>query len=137
MKLVLDTNVLVAGMIHASGPPGRIVDQIRGGSLTPVVDDRIVAECTTVLRRPRFKTYFSDSQVRDILEFIRTDAERVVAGAVAESLPDRADIPFLEVALSADVPLVAGNLRDFPEHLRQGATVLSPAEFVGTLSAGR
>ncbi len=31
MRLVLDTNVLVSGLIGAGGPPGRIVDLLRSG----------------------------------------------------------------------------------------------------------
>ena len=50
-----------------------------------------------------------------------------------EDQPDPDDEPFLEVALSAGVPLVTGNLRDFPTSLRQGVHVLSPADFLKTL----
>jgi putative PIN family toxin of toxin-antitoxin system len=130
VKLVLDTNVLVSGMINPAGPPGRIVDRVRIGALTLVVDDRILAEYTRVLRRRRFAGYFSNSQVRDVLAFLYAEAERMVAGIAVGELPDPEDTPFLEIALTAEVPLVSGNLADFPGELRRGAMVLSPAEYV-------
>jgi putative PIN family toxin of toxin-antitoxin system len=134
MKLVLDTNVLLSGMINPAGPPGQILDRIRTGRLVLVVDDRILAEYTQVLRRPRFAAYFSRAQLRDAVAFLHADSIRVIAEHVVSGLPDPDDAPFLELALTADAPLVTGNLKDFPKAKRTGATVLSPAEFVGLLA---
>ena len=39
MTIVLDTNVLVSGMIVANHPPGRIIDLLRVGSVRLAVDD--------------------------------------------------------------------------------------------------
>ena len=44
MKIVLDTNVLISGMLNPSGPPGGIVDFLRTCVLLLVIDDRIIAE---------------------------------------------------------------------------------------------
>lgn len=66
-RIVLDTNVLVSGMINPNGPPGRIVDLIREGLVELVVDDRILAEYSQVLSRPKFNPYFHAGDVRDIL----------------------------------------------------------------------
>ena len=128
MKLVLDTNLLVSGMINPGGPPGIIVDRIRAGTITLVVDDRILDEYARALQRPRFARYFSGSQVRDVLAYVVSDSEHIVANVTVGSLPDPDDSPFLEIALTAKVPLVSGNLDDFPEQQRRGADVRSPAE---------
>ena len=42
MKVVVDTNVLVSGLINSDGYPGRIVDLLRADALQVVVDDRIL-----------------------------------------------------------------------------------------------
>ena len=53
MKVVVDTNALVSGLINAQGGPGRIVDLLRVDVLQVVVDDRILAEYRDVwLARP-------------------------------------------------------------------------------------
>ncbi|PIY26102.1 MAG: putative toxin-antitoxin system toxin component, PIN family, partial [Deltaproteobacteria bacterium CG_4_10_14_3_um_filter_51_14] len=31
MKIVLDTNVMISGMLNPSGPPGKIIDLLRSG----------------------------------------------------------------------------------------------------------
>jgi predicted nucleic acid-binding protein len=44
LRIVLDTNVLVSGLLSPHGPPGRIFDLLLGGKLTLVFDDRLLAE---------------------------------------------------------------------------------------------
>jgi uncharacterized protein len=112
MRIVLDTNVLVSGLISPHGPPGRLVDMVVGGSLAILVDDRILREYAEVLTRPRFG--FDRATALQFVALLAEAAERVDASHVAISLPDSDDAPFLEVAVagSADV-LVTGNARHF------------------------
>ena len=46
---VVDTNVLVSGLLSPFGPPGRIVDLLQAGGLRLAADDRIEAEYRDVL----------------------------------------------------------------------------------------
>lgn len=130
MRIVLDTNVLVSGAINAFGAPGRIVDLVREGHLELVVDDRILAEYAEVLHRPKFKRYFRTADIRDILAFLNSHAHYVVSTVQIPDLPDPDDASFLEVALTAAVPLITGNIRDFPSILRRKVRVYSPADFL-------
>ena len=52
MQIVLDTNVLVSGLLSATGPPGRIVEAALAGHLQLVFDMAIRREYEDVLRRP-------------------------------------------------------------------------------------
>ena len=132
-RIVLDTNVLVSGMISAFGPPSRIVDRIREGHVELVVDDRILSEYAEVLSRPKFRVYFSVHEVRKIILFLERNMDYTVPIVHVGDLPDGDDAPFLELALSAGVPLVTGNTRHFPEACRRSADVLTPAQFVDVL----
>jgi len=64
VKIVLDTNVLISGMLSPSGPPGKIIDLLRSGALQLVVDDRILSEYTDVLRREYFLDISGDPNAR-------------------------------------------------------------------------
>ena len=130
MKAVLDTNVLVSGLIRANGPPGRLVDWVRAGILFPVVDDRILEEYADVLRRPELTRYLFRSDAEAILDYLNRHAEHMVSAVQIDGLPDPDDAVFLEVALAADVPLVTGNKRHFPPGLRRDCPVMSSAEFL-------
>lgn len=130
MKLVLDTNVLVSGILSARSHPGRIIDWIRSAKLTSVVDDRILAEYSEVLQRPYFRRYFSLHEAQTVLEFLRHESEYVVCSANIPDLPDPDDAAFLEAALTLSAPLITGNIRHFPKEKRRGCIVYSPHQFV-------
>ena len=53
MRVVLDTNVLVSGLLTPSGPCGQIVELVLDGVLDLCVDGRILDEYEDVLRRPK------------------------------------------------------------------------------------
>jgi putative PIN family toxin of toxin-antitoxin system len=128
--VVLDTNVLVSGIINPHGPPGCVVDLLRAGELRLAVDERILAEYADVLRRHHLAPYFAGHDIEHIIEYLRGNSERVIATTRIADLPDANDAPFLEVAKAADAVLVTGNGRHYPAKKRRGATVETPAEFM-------
>jgi uncharacterized protein len=130
MKIVLDTNVLISGMLNPSGPPGRIVDLLRSGALQLTVDDRILHEYTDVLRRDYFLRYFGKSEREDVIEYVVKNSFYILSNVVVHDLPDPGDVAFLEIALTAQVPLITGNLKHYPEKTRMGCTVVSPKQFI-------
>lgn len=130
MKIVLDTNVLISGILKPSSPPGRIVDFLRSGVLQLVVDDRILAEYTDVLRRDYFLQYFEKSAREDVIEYLSKNSYYTSSRVVVHNMPDEGDTPFLEIALSEEVPLITGNLKHYPKRLRRNCIVLSPKQFI-------
>ena len=94
------------------------------------MDDRVFAEYADVLRRRPFRRYFSLAEAETLLDFLSSDSERIVATVLISTLPDAGDIPFLETALSAEAPLVTGNLKHFPAHLCQGCPIFTPRRFI-------
>jgi putative PIN family toxin of toxin-antitoxin system len=131
MKVVLDTNVIVSAVLTTHGVCAQILDMITEGVFGIYVDDRILAEYDSVLRRPRLHLIPDDAA--EVVEWIRSVAERVGAVPLLAELPDPGDIPFLEVAASAGAILVTGNTRHYPKRSRVGVTVLSPREFIELL----
>ncbi|MBI4229249.1 MAG: putative toxin-antitoxin system toxin component, PIN family [Planctomycetes bacterium] len=126
MRIVLDTNVLVSGLLSPYGPPGELVRMAAAGRLILCHDARILAEYREVLARPKFG--FDREHVDAVLVQIHAAGEAVAAGPLPRRLPDPDDEPFLEVALAAGAAcLVTGNLRHFPAAARSGMRVVSPA----------
>jgi uncharacterized protein len=129
MKIVLDTNVLVAGLLSPFGPCGDIVRMMSSGSLTLCMDARILSEYREVLKRPKFG--FDQDKVAAILDYIEHHGWVVGAALLSLPLRDRDDEPFLEVAVSGGADyLVTGNAAHFPSELFQGVKVISPADFL-------
>jgi putative PIN family toxin of toxin-antitoxin system len=132
-RAVFDTNVVVSGFLSPAGPPGRIVEWLRNGSVLAVLDDRIMAEYDEVLKRPQFG--LPVSEVNLVLVAIRAQAFWIEATAnhTMRGLPDPDDAAFLECALAAGVPLVTGNLRHFPKSVAKDIIVITPAQFVASV----
>lgn len=125
MRVVLDTNVLVSGVLTPGGVCHRILEMVRDDVLIPCVDGRILEEYEAVFLYPKLSPVRGSSL--EILSFLRTVAVRVGAVPLAASLPDPSDLPFLEVASAASAVLVTGNIRHFPKGVRGGVVVDTPA----------
>jgi len=131
VKIVLDTNVLVSGLLSPYGAPGQIVQMIVAGRVSLCYDARILSEYREVLLRPEFS--FAARDVESLLEQIRVSGEPEAATPLPATLPDPDDAPFLEVALAAKAEyLVTGNARHFPVGSRCGVRVVSPSEFLSS-----
>lgn len=130
MRIVLDTNVLISGMINPFGPPGRIVDLLRAGVINLAVDDRILLEYKEVLHRPDIRKYFSTADRESILVYLSKNSEFVIPTRQVINLPDPSDAPFIEVALEAELMLVTGNTKHFPKKERQEVLVEAPIDFI-------
>lgn len=134
MRVVIDTNVVVSGIINPHGPPARVLDAVLARAVLVLHDDRILDEYRQVLRRPVFG--FAPGHIDALLDFIEASGEHISTRDIGVVLPDPTDLPFLEVAVlgSADA-LVSGNLKHFkPKMGRYKVNVCSPNEFVRKLS---
>jgi len=129
MKVVLDTNVLVAGLLSPFGPCGEIVRMVSSEELTLALDARILTEYREVLARPKFK--FDHDRITAILDLVEHCGVIVAASPLTQPLPDPDDEPFWEVAIAARVAcLLTGNQVHFPSASCQGIVVLPPSDFL-------
>ncbi len=132
MKIVLDTNVLVSGLLSPYGAPAGIVGMISSGVLRLCYDARIMVEYQDVLARPKFQ--FDQKKVKDLLVFAQQSGEVVAASPLNARLPDVHDEIFLEVALAGRAEfLITGNIKHFSAPSRHGVNVVTPQEFLDLL----
>jgi len=124
---VLDTNVLVSGLISAKGPLGRLIDAVLARRLQIAFDDRILQEYKAVLARPKFQ--FKPADVTAFWEILPFQCHLVAMPVEDLQASDPDDTKFLEVATATESKtLVTGNTRHYPEKSRGDVIILSPAE---------
>ena len=129
MRVVLDTNVLVSGLLSPFGTCGDIVRMLTSGTFVLCVDARILLEYDDVLRRPKFD--IAPAQADILMAYIEAFSEVYATVPLDRPLPDADDNPFLEVAAAAGAHcLITGNLKHFPERYRAGVRVQSPRQFL-------
>ena len=129
MMIVLDTNVIVSGILRPFSKASLILTLIADGTVQVAYDLRLLSEYRDVLNRPKFN--FAKENVEAFLTQVEQEGFLVSVKPLKIHLPDPDDEPFLEVAVARKVEaIVTGNKRHFPKKEYRGVRILSPAEFL-------
>src|SRR3972149_3156949 len=114
MKVVLDTNVLISGMINLEGTPAQILNLLINGRIAILYDSRILKEYFEVLNRRKFG--FKQSVFVPFLDYIKNEGEYITAGPINKIFKDKDDKMFYEVAKTGKAKcIVTGNKNHYPE----------------------
>jgi putative PIN family toxin of toxin-antitoxin system len=131
MRIVLDTNVLVSGLIFG-GVPGRILAAWADGAITLVISPDILEEYRRVGRELAKGREELVETLDALMALLTVNAVVVNAPPLAEPVcADRDDDKFLAAALAAEAPLIVSG----DKHLLQlsgwrGIEVWKPRPFV-------
>jgi len=131
MLVVLDTNVIVSGILNATGNPGKILDLILNNQIQIAYDDRIINEYAAVLARSEFQ--LSPAKVNPIITFLELTGRFIEKPepCVIDHFPDEKDLPFVEVLIASQAQaIVTGNSRHFQALIDHGWLVLTPTQFI-------
>lgn len=136
MRVVVDTGVLVSGLIRPAGPVGEVLQALRDGRFTIVTSTDIILEIVEVLGRPkiRAKYHIQPQDVTALINLIRLRGELVIPRQTVTACRDPKDNKFLEAALAGEAKIVATGDDDLLVlHPFQGIEILRPAEFLARL----
>lgn len=132
MIIVLNTNVVVSGILRPTGKAGLILTWVADGVLQVAYDPRLLSEYRDVLNRPKFA--LARDYVETFLTHLEQEGVRVSAKPLKMHLPDPGDKPFLEVAIAGKATaIVSGYKRLYPRREYKGVKLLSPTEFLEVL----
>ena len=134
MRVVLDTNVLVSGVLLPASIPGRVFDAVQlDGNL--LFSEITFAELNTVLARPKFERYLDQGRRDHFL------SRCLDAGALVEIIRsiracrDPNDDKFLEVAVSGKADaLVTGDADLLVLDPYEGIPIVTPANYLAKLT---
>jgi putative PIN family toxin of toxin-antitoxin system len=114
MRIVLDTNVLVSGLINPNGIPAVILGLFLNGKIKLAYDNRILSEYSDVLHRKKFG--FKSEWIEPIVDYIQNEGEFIVAEPTHEYFIDEEDKKFYEVAKTCKAEfIVTGNISHYPK----------------------
>jgi len=135
LKIVLDTNVLVSGILSPNGPPAAVLRALLTERVSLCFDERMVSEYRDVLTRSKFS--FDREAVEELISFLEAAGTPTLAAPLPVTLPDPWDQMFIEVAVASQADfLVTANLKHFPEEAQAGVSVVSPRTFLEVMLTG-
>lgn len=139
MRVVLDTNVLISGLLLPGGVPGQIVRAWQDGQFTLVMSEQMLDEIERVLQYPKIqrRVKWTAGQVERYIVLLHFYADIISVEAALSMIPagrvrDSKDVPILATLLAGQADwLVSGD--DDLLTLRDQYSICSPAEFLALL----
>ena len=131
-SIVLDTNVLIAGLRSRNGASFRLLSLIGDAEFELNVSVPLVLEYEEVTKREARALGLTHAEIEDVLDYLCAVAvHREIYFLWRPVLRDAADDMVLEVAVEAGCDfVVTHNVRDFAGAERFGVRVVTPAEFL-------
>ncbi len=132
MKVVLDTNVLVSGLLVQGSVPSEILRDFKDGQWILVLSGAILEEYGRVLRRKKFG--LPTANVESMLRLIENKAIKVIPSEHFSVVhQDPSDNEFLDVAVEGQADFIVSGDRHLLDLNRfRGIPVLPPSEFLKT-----
>ncbi len=136
MRVVLDTNVLVGGLIRPNGRLGPILRRLRDGDYTILYAASSLEELVSVLMRPRIRDKYgvTDGDIEAVLALILVRGEVVSVERRIAACRDPKDDLFLEIGVAGHADAIVSGDRDLLVlHPFEGIPVITPAELLQCL----
>lgn len=138
---VIDTNILVSGVISDKGSPRKVFDLWKEGRFTLVTSPKLIEEAGRVFRYPRIQQRYrlSESDILAFLHLLSTAATIVPAESIPlEGLLDPSDAKlFLAAHAGRAECLVTGDRQLLALGEYRGVKIVLPAAFVAVVGEGR
>ena len=138
MRVVIDANVFISGLLSKQGPPGKILDAWLDGQFSLFISLPIMEEIQRVLEYPRIQERLGPGQADRLTTSLMVASDWVEGKLVLDILTqDPSDNIYLACAVEAKADfLVTGNLNHYLEagNPFQGVNILNPRQFLEILN---
>jgi putative PIN family toxin of toxin-antitoxin system len=132
VRIVLDTNVLYAGLYSSQGASFRVLRLMEEGKLKIVLSTTLLFEYESVLKRNQVVLDLSDQEIEKILDYLclRSEHQRIYF-LWRPRLPDPKDDHLLELAVASGTKfIVTHNTKDFAGTGEFGIRSITPKELL-------
>ena len=136
MRVVIDTGVLVSGLIRPRGTTGEVLLALRDGKFTVLYSNETIMEIIDVLGRDKFrlKYHILPGDVSALINLIRLRGEAVIPKQRVADCRDPKDDKYLDVALAGEVDyLISGDLDLVSMNPYRSIPIITPAEFLAMI----
>jgi putative PIN family toxin of toxin-antitoxin system len=133
--VVLDTNVLFAGLWSRDGASFRVLELVGQGRIRPALSVALVLEYEMVLKREARQLHLAAREIDAILDYLcAVGHHQMIYFLWRPTLRDPRDELVLELAVAAGCQyVVTHNVDDFAGAEHFGVKALRPADYLGRL----
>jgi len=135
MKVVLDTNIFLSGLMLPESQPGKILSAWRSSAFELVLSEPMLVEITRVLAYPKIRKRidWSDEDIEHFVSLLRFNAEIVNIDGVDAVVPrDADDAPVLAALIASHSDCLVSGDQDLL-CLKEHYPIETVAEFVKRL----
>jgi putative PIN family toxin of toxin-antitoxin system len=130
LRVVLDTNVLVSGIVYPETIPGRIYRAWEQGAIKVVLSRYILDELARTLPRFEGKLLWQPSDYTDLDEILTLRAEMVEPRPLdRNTVRDPSDVLILGTLLASKADYLVTGDKDLLALSDRHPTIISPADF--------
>ncbi len=138
MRLLLDTNIVVSGLLSSKSPPGKLLRAWLDGGFELVTSQEQIGELRRVLAYERLKLYIHPEQAHDFVENLEVLAIMAVRLPMLRLSPDPDDNVILATAVAGKADaVVSGDKADVLALGEvEGIPIITAREAIDRLSLG-
>ena len=132
IRIVLDTNILYAGLYSSKGASFKLLQAIEKDRLKMVISTTLLFEYEDVLKRYKTALGLSDGEIDKLLDYfcLKSDHQKIHF-LWRPQLPDSKDDHILELAVASGTSLIVTyNAKDFKGIASFGVRSITPKEIM-------
>ena len=128
-RLVLDTNVVVSGILFPGSAPGRAL--LKAQTRRALVSEATLLELVEVMSRVRVDRYVEAEVRKQLVAAYMNACETIQTTSSIRACRDARDNKFLEVAVDGRADLIVSCDLDLPAlHPFRGIAILAPSDYL-------
>lgn len=138
MQILLDTNIMISGLLSGKGPPGQLLQRWLDGRFTLVTSQAQLDELRRALGYEKLRGRINPAQVRDFTDNINVRAIVAPSAPAVSFSSDPDDNPILAAAIAGHANLIVSGDRSGMLDLGEveGIPIITAREALNRLDAG-
>lgn len=110
MRVVVDPNVWISGLINPRGAPAQVVAVVTAGRIAAVTSRRLLDELVTALARPKLRRWIALTDAIAFVDALERETELTSdPSAVPRRLRDAADDYLAALAATTSATIITGD----------------------------
>ena len=130
LRLVIDTNILISGLMSVNSLPQQIFDYATSQAIL-LMSDEVQSEIENVISRPKLQKYITLERRTKFLSELSQQVERVTINQQIRACRDPKDDKFLDLAVCGEANyIITGDADLLDLHPFQNISIIKAASFL-------